>query len=179
MKNRVLIILMTLLITLTFFPGCGDSEKKAKASFYKAQALIRDGKEDEGKKILNEVISKYPETKAAAEANEILNAMHATKALTKIFKEETIETYNQTAKIDLKTAGMAQQMYFIENNTYSKSIKLLIGSKYGFYIGDGVKISIKHADGEKFIMESFHEKGNKTYILTSDSEEPKFKGVYR
>jgi len=178
MNNRGLIILLTLLITLTFFSGCGDSEKKAKVSFYKAQALIRDGKEDEGKKILNEVISKYPETKAAAEANEILNAMHATKALTKIFKEETVESYNQTAKNDLKSAGLVQAMYFIDSSgqpsgpSYSKSIDALIGSKYEFYVSDGVTISIKHADSEKYIMESHHNQGTKTYVLTTGMETP-------
>jgi hypothetical protein len=166
MKNRTLIVLMTLLIALTFFPGCRDSEKKAKASFYKAQALIRDGKEDEGKKILNEVISKYPETKAAAEANEILNAMHATKALTKIFKQETIETYNQTARSDLYNAATAQEAHFVDNMTYADSIDKLIGSVYGLYLGDGVTVSVIAADKYKYTMKAFHSKGDKTYIIS-------------
>jgi hypothetical protein len=175
MKNKWLIILIIPLISCTLLFGCGDSEKKARVPFNKAQALIRDGKEDEGKKLLNEVISKYPETMVASDANKILNEMYAAKALTNAFKNDEIEAYNQIAKTDLKVAAMAQQMYFIDNISYTKSIEALIKPEYGLYITNGVKIYIKHADEERFTMESYHEKGTKTYVITSDSEEPEIR----
>lgn len=165
MKNRVLIILMTLLITCTLFSGCGDSEKKAKASFYEAQTLIRDGKEDEGKKLLNEVIAKYPETTVAAEANKVLNEMHATKTLTKILKEKTIEDYNRIARTDLIFAVTAQEGYFVDNETYTDSLDKLIG-EFGLYLADGVTISVVAADSDKYIMKASHIRGDKTYIVS-------------
>jgi len=172
MKNKGLIIFLVLLITFTFFSGCGDPEKEARASFNKAQVLIREGKGDEGKKLLNEVISKYPETKVATDANNLLNEMYAAKALTKAFKNEEIEAHNRTVKIDLKSAGLAQECYFIDNMSYSKSLNTLIGKEYEFYVSDGVMVSIKHANSKKYIMESYHNQGTKTYILSTGMEAP-------
>jgi tetratricopeptide (TPR) repeat protein len=83
MDNKLLIIFMTLSVAISCFSGCGDSEKKAKALYYEAQALIRDGKEDEGKKLFNKLISKYPETVTAANANKDLNKIYATEIFLK------------------------------------------------------------------------------------------------
>lgn len=77
MRNKTLILLLALLISSTFLFGCGD-EKKARALFNEA-LLLKGDKEESARryKLLSEVVSKYPETKAATEAIPILNLAHA------------------------------------------------------------------------------------------------------
>lgn len=165
MKNRSLIVWMSLLLAFLLLSGCGDSEKKARASFNKAQALIRNGDVDEGKKLLDEVISKYPETTVATEANKVLDAMAATEAVTKILQEETVENYNQIVQSDLHNAATAQEAYFVDNSTYADSIDKLIGSGW-LYLSEGVSISVIAADYDKYVMKGSHIKSDKTYIIS-------------
>lgn len=166
MRNRSLIISMSLLLAFLLLSGCGDSEKKARASFNKAQVLIRNGDVDEGKKLLDEVISKYPETTVATEANKVLNAMEAIGAVTKILQEETVANYNLVVQADLRNAAIAQESYYIDNATYSNSIDKLINSEYGLYLAEGVSISVIAADDTKYVMKASHIKGGKTYIIS-------------
>jgi len=60
---------------------CGDSEAKARKLLDQAQVLERAGKEQEAQQLLAEVVKGYPQTTAAATANELLNKRTVLKNL--------------------------------------------------------------------------------------------------
>ena len=52
---------------------CGDSEAKARRLLNQAQALEREGKEQEAQPLLDELLQGYPQTTAATPAHKLLN----------------------------------------------------------------------------------------------------------
>jgi len=52
-----------------------------------------------------------------------------------------------------------------DNQKYADSLDKLIGNSYGLYISEGVIVNILSANDNHYLIGSFHEKGNKKYIL--------------
>jgi len=52
---------------------CGDPEAKARRLLNQAQALEREGKEQEAQPLLDELLQGYPQTTAATPAHKLLN----------------------------------------------------------------------------------------------------------
>jgi len=75
-------------------------------------------------------------------------------------------SYNAAAQADLRNAATAQEAYYIDNVTYTDSIKDLAGSFYGLYISEGVTVEIISADENYYHMIASHEAGNKKYEIT-------------
>ena len=53
--------------------GCANPEEKARTLFNQAQALEREGKGDEARRLMEQVVKQYPQTTAATEANKFFS----------------------------------------------------------------------------------------------------------
>ena len=73
--------------------------------------------------------------------------------------------YNAVARADLNDASLAQETYWVDNETYTESIEKLIGPEYGLDPREGVTIRIISADKSHYLMEAFHEKGDFRYVI--------------
>jgi len=82
-----------------------------------------------------------------------------------------MRSYNFAARSELKNSSIAQDAYFFDNMTYADSIKKLIGRKYGLYPSKWVTVYVIDADENHYMMESFHNKGNKKYIVMGPERE--------
>lgn len=82
------------------------------------------------------------------------------------FTHYRTDTYNTAAKADLRTAGTAQEAYFVENNTYSSALGPLLATSYGLNVTDGVTLNITAADSVNYTMQAFHKGGDVIYTLS-------------
>jgi len=82
-----------------------------------------------------------------------------------------MRSYNAAAQADLRNAITAQKAYRIDNYIYADSIKKLIGRKYGLYPSKWVTVYVIDADQNHYMMESFHNEGNKKYIVMGPERE--------
>jgi TM2 domain-containing membrane protein YozV/Tfp pilus assembly protein PilE len=74
--------------------------------------------------------------------------------------------YNAAAQADLRNAATAQEAYLQEHKKYAGSIEALMGEVYGLYISKGVNLNMQSLDGKNYMIVSFHESGNKKYVLS-------------
>lgn len=74
--------------------------------------------------------------------------------------------YNSAAMTDLKSAAIAQEAYFVENERYCQSEMLLMAPPFNFYTSRGVKFRIDAADATGYSMVAYHSSGDVTYTAT-------------
>jgi len=72
--------------------------------------------------------------------------------------------HDSDAHADLRNACTAQEAYYVDNERYADSINKLIGA-YGLYLSEGVALRVVASDGNHYVMEAFHNKGEKKYIV--------------
>lgn len=74
-STATLLIAILVMAGCTFTAGCKSDSEKARAMLNKAHVLIRDQQGGEAKKILDDLVAKYPHTQEATEANNILDSI--------------------------------------------------------------------------------------------------------
>ena len=62
-----------LILLFCIFIGCANPEEKAQTLLNQAQALERKGKNDEARRLMEQVVKQYPQTTAATEANQVMS----------------------------------------------------------------------------------------------------------
>ena len=87
------------------------------------------------------------------------------------FNSYRIRAYNSTAQNDLSNAAAAQESYYIDNNTYTDSLKNITGDRYNFFVSKDVEIQIISAGQDSYCMIAFHKKGNKKYQINGTGGE--------
>ena len=70
---------------------------------------------------------------------------------------------NATANADLRNAATAQEAYYVDHQTYATSTEILVGTTYGLFICEGVKVTVIEADSDSYVMSAFHKEGTKTW----------------
>ena len=81
------------------------------------------------------------------------------------FSAYRMRSYDAAVQADLLNAATAQEAYFVDNATYADSIDKLTGTTYGLYLSEDVEITVLYADAKQYVMEGFHEGGNKKFRL--------------
>src|SRR2546422_11440099 len=77
MRNHCLFAVVVLLqVSLS---ACADSESRARGLYNQALAAEREGKAEVSTQLLNEIVSTYPQTTVATEANQKLTAIQSLK----------------------------------------------------------------------------------------------------
>jgi prepilin-type N-terminal cleavage/methylation domain-containing protein len=74
-------------------------------------------------------------------------------------------SYNTSAKTDLRTVATAQEAYYMDTSSYTRSLGTLTTPSYGVGISDGVVMPILSADSNGYTMQAYHESGSTTYTL--------------
>lgn len=82
------------------------------------------------------------------------------------FSAYRTRSYNAAAEADLMNAAIAQEVYYVDNQTYTDTIKNLEGATYGFIPSQGVTVEIISAGKENYHMVAFHKEGKKKYQIT-------------
>jgi len=72
--------------------------------------------------------------------------------------------YNSAANSDLKNAATAQEAYYVDFETYTNDVTLLIGT-YGLYTSEKVIFIGMAADINSYTMKAYHTSGNVTYSI--------------
>lgn len=98
---------------LIFFAliGCGKPEEKARTLFNQAQALEREGKSDEAKRLLERVVKEYPQTQVATEANQALDRDNLASKITGAFGGALINANQDSAVASMRTIGSGWLLY--------------------------------------------------------------------
>lgn len=78
---------------------------------------------------------------------------------------------NEGAQEALRSAAQAQDLYFIQNQTYADDLEALKGEPFGFQPDSKVAVAIMRGDAEGYTMKASHGRGNKTYILSGPGGE--------
>jgi len=117
---------------------CGDSEAKARKLLDQAQVLERAGKEQEAQQLLAEVVKGYPQTTAAATANELLNKRTVLKNLL----SSAIATNETAALARMRTIGSAQLIHRSTNGEFA-SLETLADSDLLPGMSDGISRGYK------------------------------------
>ena len=87
------------------------------------------------------------------------------------FNSYRMRAYNITAQNDLSNAVKAQEDYYIDNNTYTDSLKDITGDRYNFFVSKDVEIQIISAGKDSYCMVAFHKNGNKKYQINGTGGE--------
>ena len=69
--------------------------------------------------------------------------------------------YNSAAQSDLRNAATAQEAYFVDEETYTSNVALLVGT-YGLYTSEKVVFLTCVGDVTSYFMQAYHTSGNKT-----------------
>ena len=110
--------------------------------------------------IVNETNGAYALMKAKERGHTDIVQM-----LEKAGAKENTDAYNTVAQRNLMSAALAQEAYWIDNETYTDSLDKLVGSQYGLYIDKGVALKIVSAGKDQYDIVAFHEKGDKKYKI--------------
>jgi len=78
---------------------------------------------------------------------------------------------NAGAQEALRNAAHAQDLYFIQNQTYAEDLEALKGEAFGFQPDSKVAIEIIRGDHEGYTIAASHSRGTKTYILSGPGGE--------
>jgi len=73
-------------------------------------------------------------------------------------------SYNSAAQSDLRNAATAQEAYYVDEETYTSTVKLLVGT-YGLYTSEKVKFYSVAGDVTSYVMYAYHTSGDKTYSI--------------
>ena len=179
-----------------FCIGCGSPEEKARVMLNKALVLKNQNELTEAGVLLRGIVSKYPETKVATEAINMLEgirvmmfakvivlenqyAFREAEGLCKRIISEhpgtseaigarrrLMRNYNMQANSDVKNAYIAAQAYFMDNPTGSVDSTEVL-SAYGFRQTTNVSVNPNGAEGTLQII-TYHGSGNRTYTAASD-----------
>ena len=79
-----------------------------------------------------------------------------------------IKVHNSAATSDLKNAFTAQCAYLLDHMTYAKSIEAI--KEAGYSPSEGVNLSILIANETSLIMGTFHDKGDRVFIVNQGGE---------
>jgi len=79
------------------------------------------------------------------------------------FNAYRLRGYNIGAKSDVKNASIAQEGYYVDNQTYTSSLANL--TAYGLRQTQNVSVSVVGDDNAYTIISS-HSKGDKSYTIT-------------
>ena len=82
---------------LLFLLSCASGEENARTLYNQALFEQRDGNEELAKELLNHIVSEYPATEVATDANEQLDKLSLVGALSSITKVSRIEANEQSA----------------------------------------------------------------------------------
>jgi len=82
---------------LLFLLSCASAEENARTLYNQALSEQRDGNEELAKELLNQIVSEYPATEVATDANEQLDKLSLVGALSRITKVSRIEANEQSA----------------------------------------------------------------------------------
>lgn len=189
--------------------SCGNSEKKARTKLNEALSLKSQQDFVGSLSLLKEVVSEYPETKAAAEAAgeleklrdvmmihfrmltdqgksseamelwEIIKLEYPDSAEVIAARRVTTRSKNAAAKSNLMNAYVAARAYFTERPDGSLNLDVL--RAYGFRQGEGTKLRILINTSDGFTMTSEHSDGDKIYTIYPDGhiEDLEIKSQYR
>jgi type IV pilus assembly protein PilA len=80
------------------------------------------------------------------------------------FSAYRIRSCNSAAQSDLRNLAVAQEGYFVNENTYSSDVTTLSLAPYGFTQSKSVTVGAVGSTGG-YTISSFHAGGNKTYSL--------------
>lgn len=86
---------------------------------------------------------------------------------------ETESEADSLAKNTLKDLATAQEAFFVDNMRYSKSIKAITNQEHRIKIPDEVIVSIVYADSENYIINAYHNKGDKRFTILGPMSESK------
>jgi len=75
-------------------------------------------------------------------------------------------SYDSAVMSDLKNAAIAQEAYFLDNETYSPVITNLETLPYNFYRSRDVSIIVTSADAESYTMTAVHPTSGKIFVLS-------------
>lgn len=99
--KALLNIVVIAIIALMFLPGCKSDDERARILHNQAITANREGRTDEGRKLLAEIVAKYPSTQTAVEANQALAAGEFVDATTRDLR--------------LKSVDQALKLYYLDN----------------------------------------------------------------
>jgi type IV pilus assembly protein PilA len=71
-------------------------------------------------------------------------------------------SYNSSANADLRNAATAQEAYYVDEDIYTSTVGLLVGT-YGLYTSKGVVFLSCSGDASSYVMRAYNTKGDKTY----------------
>jgi len=144
-------------------------EKAGKAIKYEGEIALRTSFNLFGQVAAQELFSNTEVTAILSEMEKYFDVEKLKSALgiedTNAGAKENIDTYNNVAQAHLRNAAMAQEAYYVDNNTYCDSVEKLEGDKYDLHISEGVILQIISAGKDQYHMIAFHEKGSKKYHL--------------
>jgi prepilin-type N-terminal cleavage/methylation domain-containing protein len=75
-------------------------------------------------------------------------------------------SYDSAAESDLKNATIAQEAYFIDEQTYAGAIGSIAGATYSFFISTNVTVTVSAANTTQYTMTASHLSGDQTYTIT-------------
>ena len=73
-------------------------------------------------------------------------------------------SYNAAAQSDLRNAATAQEAYYVDEETYTSTVSLLVGT-YGLYTSEKVIFATCVGDVTSYVMSAYHTSGDKTYSI--------------
>lgn len=116
-------LFLAVLATAVFL-GCSNPETRARELFNQALALDRNGKREEAKELLDEVLRRYAGTVVATAANERLDQYKA--------DEKLQESQEQNAVVMLMLIDVAQTRFASVNGRYADFEELVAAGKLSF-----------------------------------------------
>jgi len=88
--------------------GCANPEEKARTLFNQAQALEREGKDDEARRLMEQVVRQYPQTTVATEANKVLSTQ---SIFLNALSPAQMRANEGSAHANVRILGSAQLLY--------------------------------------------------------------------
>jgi hypothetical protein len=151
MRPKFLSIFLVLVLFASFAIAYADSEDKGRAMLEEALSLEKQEKFLEAGQLCKKVVSEYPGTKAAYEAD--------------IY----IEQWNEVALGDLREAYMSSMAFFTDKPDASVDLDTM--RRYGFMQEKGTIIKIVKNTKHDLQITGEHLAGDKVYTIYADGRE--------
>ena len=116
---------------------CGDPEAKARRLLDQAQALEREGKEQEAQQLLDELLKGYRQTTAATEAHKLLNQ----KTVLRNLLSSVLAANEASALARMRIIGSAQLIHRSTNGKFG-SLEALANSDLLPGMSDGISSGV-------------------------------------
>jgi hypothetical protein len=152
MTKRLFKSLLPSVISVALFLSCGGDEKEAKDMLIQSQRFLKAGKLVQLGKHLDNIISQYPDTKAAETA--------------KAMRNEMTQRANYMAETMLKAAFAAATGCAASYPDSPVTMRNL--RDFGFKGMAGVKVEIVRDDPADFQITSAHVSGDRVYSVGTD-----------